>query len=197
MTLGGFALKHAGHTDQPAHPLSDDQARAQVIDAARDIVHLNNLPGMNAAFNFSPCGDDTGGSRKSGVVEIRFQLPTDTSKEYPADVDANSYYEQIAQIIGQPTDSGKGYPADPAASYYKQIAHTMVTHGWSDGPPGLRPYDRVIYNNGVMAIIQLGPNPGWNMIQLSGECRNMTDHRNDPTSWTDVTNQLTVKSPPS
>jgi hypothetical protein len=67
----------------------------------------------------------------------------------------------------------------------------MITYGWSDGPPpGLQPYGTVIHKDRIMAIIQPGPNPGWNKIQLSGECRNMTDHRNDPTGWIDITDQM-------
>ena len=76
-------------------------------------------------------------------------------------------------------------------AYFEQIAITMAAHGWSDGPPpGLRPFGRVIHEGGVMAVI--GKSPGTRKdgsVELSGECRNMNDHRHDGT-WYDVTGQL-------
>ena len=68
----------------------------------------------------------------------------------------------------------------------------MVSHGWTGGtPPGQRPYGTLIHKGAVMAIIQSGPNTGQNMIQLNGECRNMTDHRADPKVLWDITSELT------
>jgi hypothetical protein len=76
-------------------------------------------------------------------------------------------------------------------AYFEQIAATMIGHGWSDGPPpGKRPFGRVIHTDGVMAII--GKSSGTvkdGSVELSGECRNMGDHRHDGT-WYDVTDQL-------
>jgi hypothetical protein len=76
-------------------------------------------------------------------------------------------------------------------SYFEQIAATMVGHGWSDGPPpGKRPFGRVIHTDGVMAIV--GRSSGTlkaGSVELSGECRNMGDHRYDG-KWYDVTGQL-------
>ncbi len=76
-------------------------------------------------------------------------------------------------------------------AYFEQIAATMIGHGWSDGPPpGKRPFGRVIHTGGVMAII--GKSSGTvkdGSVELSGECRNMGDHRHDGT-WYDVTDQL-------
>jgi hypothetical protein len=99
------------------------------------------------------------------MVEMSFQLPSD-------------------QTAGNP-------PASAASNYYQQIVNTMIAHGWNDGPPpGLQPYGTVIHKDRIMAIIQPGPNPGWNKIQLTGECRNMTDHRNDPVGLIDITDQV-------
>jgi len=76
-------------------------------------------------------------------------------------------------------------------SYFEQIAATMIGHGWADGPPpGKRPFGRVIHTDSVMAII--GRSSGTRKagsVELSGECRNMGDHRHDG-KWYDVTGQL-------
>jgi hypothetical protein len=156
---------HHNNIDHPAQPFSDEEARAQVIDLARQIAQLNNLPSLAAGLYFQSCNDQ-GDPPFQAILEMNFRLPTDTSTSDPAGVDANTYYDQIAK--------------------------TMVAHGWTDGPlPGLHPAGTVIHNNAVMATIMSGPNAGWNKIRLDGECRDMTDHRNDPTGWVDVTEQVT------
>jgi hypothetical protein len=79
-------------------------------------------------------------------------------------------------------------------AHFKQIAVTMVEHGWAEGPPhGTRPCGVVIHTETVMAVI--GRASGVverGSIRLCGQCRNMTDHRNDgKTVGTDITDQLT------
>jgi hypothetical protein len=77
--------------------------------------------------------------------------------------------------------------------YFDQIAQTMVEHGWADGPPpGKRPFGTVIHKGAVMAIMGRHPVAKENgYVQLSGECRNMSDHRNDgKTVAEDITDQL-------
>ncbi|HWF28742.1 MAG TPA: hypothetical protein VG327_10250 [Mycobacterium sp.] len=151
--------------DHPANPLSDDQAEAHVVDAAKQIAQLVPLPDMYAGFAFESCNDQ-GDPPYRGVVEMSFEPPVDDWKGYPTE-------------------------ADPDA-FFNQIAATMVAHGWTDGPPpGLHPNGRVINKDGVMAVMSWGPNPGWSRIQLYGECRNMTDHHNDgKTNWVRITDQL-------
>lgn len=82
-------------------------------------------------------------------------------------------------------------PGADRNAYFAQIATTMIAHGWSDGPPpGKKPFGRVIHTGSVMAII--GKSSGTvkdGSVELSGECRNMGDHRHDG-SWYDVTDQL-------
>jgi hypothetical protein len=78
-------------------------------------------------------------------------------------------------------------------TYFSQIAKTMVGQGWTSGPPaGKRPFGTVIHKGPIMAIMGQHPvakEKGY--VQLSGECRNMVDHRNDgKTLAEDITNQL-------
>ncbi|VBA51756.1 hypothetical protein [Mycobacterium pseudokansasii] len=76
-------------------------------------------------------------------------------------------------------------------TYFGQIAAAMVAQGWSEGPPpGMRFFGRVIHADGVMAIIgKSGGTIKAGSVELSGECRNIDDHRHDG-KWYDVTDQL-------
>jgi hypothetical protein len=76
-------------------------------------------------------------------------------------------------------------------AYFEQIAATMIGQGWSDGPPpGKQPFGRVIHTGAVMAIIGMSSGTVKDgSVELSGECRNMGNHRHDG-SWYDVTDQL-------
>jgi hypothetical protein len=167
IALGGCSLMfpHRHDIDHVANPLSDDQAEAQVVDAAKQIAQLVTLPDMYGGFAFESCNDQ-GDPPYRGVVEMSFKLPVDDRKGYPAEVDPDAFFNQVAA--------------------------TMVAHGWTDGPPpGLHPNGRVINKDGVMAVMSWGPNAGWSRIQLYGECRNMTDHHNDgKTNWVKITDKL-------
>jgi len=160
-----FPHRQDHSSDHPASPLSDDQAQAQVVDSAKQLAQLVNLPDVYGGFAFESCNDQ-GDPPYRGAVDMSFKLPVDDTKGYPAEVDSDEFFNQIAS--------------------------TMVAHGWTDGPPpGLHPNGRVINRGGVMAIMSWGPNPGWSRIQLYGECRNMTDHHNDgKTNWVKITDQL-------
>jgi hypothetical protein len=65
-------------------------------------------------------------------------------------------------------------------AYFDRIAATMVANGWTDGPPpGYVTYGRVIHTQGVVAVMGPGPAEGWANVELTGECRNMDDHKSD------------------
>lgn len=154
---------HRHTTDNPA--LSDEQARTQVVAAAKQITALVNLPDMYGGFAFRSCNDQAEAPYR-GLVEMSFTLPLDERKGYPAAIDADTYFDQIAA--------------------------TMLAHRWNSGPPpGLHPYGHVINKDGVMAIMTPGPNVGWARIQIYGQCGNMTDHRADGMiRWQTITDQL-------
>lgn len=156
---------HRHDSGKPVQPLSDEQARTQVVDAAKQITSLVTLPEMYGGFAFRSCNDQAEAPYR-GLVEISFTLPLDERKGYPAAVDADEYFDRIAA--------------------------TMLAHGWNDGPPpGWHPYGRVINKQRVMAIMTVGPNVGWAKIQIYGECANMTDHRTDgKIRWETITDQL-------
>jgi hypothetical protein len=156
--LGGCSSMFPfGHDrDHPAHLLSDEQTKAQVIEPAKQIAKAAGLQDVSGVFGWESCNDQ-GDPPFRGRVDMGYDMP--------AGVDRDAYFEQIAR--------------------------TMIEHGWSDGPPpGLHPFGRVIHKEGVMAII--GVHPGgsqWGSVELSGECRNMDDHRHDG-KWYDIKDQL-------
>jgi hypothetical protein len=79
-------------------------------------------------------------------------------------------------------------------AYFKQIAETMVEHGWVEGPPaGTCPCGVVVHTDTVMAVIGRASGVvARGSVTFCGQCRNMTDHRNDGTTvGTDITDQLT------
>jgi hypothetical protein len=79
IALGGCSLMfaHQHDIDHPANPLSDDQAEAQVVDAAKQIAQLVSLPDMYGGFAFESCNDQ-GDPPYRGVVEMSFKLPIAT-----------------------------------------------------------------------------------------------------------------------
>jgi hypothetical protein len=65
--------------------------------------------------------------------------------------------------------------------YFQRIAYTMEANGWSAGPPpGRHASGTVIHQDEVMATIGMSPYlRADGAVQLSGQCRNVNDHRRD------------------
>ncbi|KZS56220.1 hypothetical protein [Mycobacterium ostraviense] len=145
----------AHDADRPEHPLSDEQAMAQVIEPAKQIAKVAGLQDVSGEFGWESCNDQ-GDPPYRGRVNVKFNVP--------AGMDHNAYFEQVAA--------------------------TMVAHGWLTGPPpGLRPFGTAIHKDGVMAIIGVSPFLGADGdVELSGECRNMGDHRH--ARWLNISDQL-------
>ncbi|WP_231608794.1 hypothetical protein [Mycobacterium shottsii] len=158
LVLGGCSLMrpHRPEIDQPAHPLSDQQARDQVIEPAKQIASFAGLQDPTGRFDFSSCNDQ-GDPPYRGLVSMSFAWPTDDTGGYPAAAEPNTVFQQIA------TD--------------------MVAHGWSDGPPpDWHPFGRVLNKNGVVAVLTQSSASGKGSIQLYGECLNTTNHRLEGTT---------------
>jgi uncharacterized glyoxalase superfamily protein PhnB len=80
MLLGGCALvfpkPHSSGSnpfDDSAHPMTDDQTKAQVIEPAKQIVAAADLQGVTGAFSFASCNDQ-GDPPYQGTVTISFLL---------------------------------------------------------------------------------------------------------------------------
>jgi hypothetical protein len=144
------------HGEPP--PLSDEQAMAQVVEPAREIVRAAELRDVTGGFMFES-HNDQGRPPFRGRVDMSFALPDEVEPH----------------------------------TYYRQIATTMADQGWTDGPPaGKQPFGVVIHTESVMAIIGAGCGAtSRGSIQVCGQFRNMTDHRDDgKTVGTAITDQL-------
>ncbi|OMC14953.1 hypothetical protein [Mycobacterium sp. SP-6446] len=79
--LGGcglvFPKPHSSGSSNPfddsAHPLTDEQTKAQVIDPAKQIVAAADLQGVDGGFSFASCNDQ-GDPPYQGRVTIGFVL---------------------------------------------------------------------------------------------------------------------------
>ena len=139
-------------------PLTDEQAMAQVVDAAREIVRVAGLMDVTGGFMFESCNDQ-GRPPYRGHVEMSFAI--------------------VAGV-------------DPAA-YFRQIAAALAQHGWNEGPPpGKFPFGEAVHTHEVMAVVcHASGNTARGSVQVSGECRNMTDHRHTgKTVGVAITDQL-------
>lgn len=82
--LAGCALvMHKPHSagssnpwDDSAHPLTDDQAMAQVVEPAKQIVAAADLQAVRAGFSFTSCNDQ-GDPPYQGTVRMAFLLQGD------------------------------------------------------------------------------------------------------------------------
>ncbi len=84
-------------------------------------------------------------------------------------------------------------PADVRTdTYFRGIADAMVGRGWREGaPPSRYTYGATLYRSEVTAIVYRDNDlPGIGVLRLYGQCRNMNNHRNDTTAWTDITDRL-------
>ncbi|MGV7360481.1 MULTISPECIES: hypothetical protein [Mycobacterium] len=87
--LGGCSpmFPFAHDLDHPEYPLSDDQAKAQVIEPARQIVKIADLQDVSGGFGWESCNDQ-GDPPYRGRVGVSFGVP--------AGFDQQVYFQQIA-----------------------------------------------------------------------------------------------------
>lgn len=84
-------------------------------------------------------------------------------------------------------------PTDITAyEYFRTITAAMVGHGWREGlPPNQHLLGRNLSKDGVNAILYPdSDSPGHGVARIYGQCHDTTDHRNDSTAWTDITDRL-------
>ncbi|MDT5138108.1 MAG: hypothetical protein QOD58_2370 [Mycobacterium sp.] len=80
-------------------------------------------------------------------------------------------------------------PETHADTYLQAVTSALVADGWAEGPPpGGHAFGKTLSRDGITAIVyRHDNNENLGILRLYGECRNMTDHRNDTTGWVDVT----------
>lgn len=145
--------------EEPAHPLTDQQSKEQVIASARQFVAAGRLRAANGSYLLMPCREG-GDPLYQGSLYLNFDLPT--IRETPA--------------------------------YFRQIVRNLYPGGWREGvPPGHHPGGKVLSKEGVAAVLYRHPDvPGRGVLQIYGECRDVADHRMDPTGFIDVSRELSV-----
>jgi hypothetical protein len=104
LLLGGCSLvfnkpHSAGSTnpsDDSAHPLTDDQAMAQVVEPAKQIVAAANLQSVSGGFAFASCNDQ-GDPPYQGTVTVSFLIHGDP----------DGYFQQVrAAMVAQGWNDG-------------------------------------------------------------------------------------------
>lgn len=76
--------------------------------------------------------------------------------------------------------------------YFGDIATSLVAHGWTDQNAAGQVRGRPTFTkDGVTVIYYIDSDTqGRATMQIYGECRNTTDHRENVAGWSDVTRQL-------
>jgi len=75
---------------------------------------------------------------------------------------------------------------------FADLARAMTAQGWKVGtPPGHHPEGWTLARDGVVAVYYRHPDiPDRGVLQIDGECRNLTDHQLDSTAFVDITGEL-------
>lgn len=78
-------------------------------------------------------------------------------------------------------------------AFFRAIVARLAARGWSEGVrPNDHPGGRTLGRGGVSAVFYRNPDaPGRGVLQIYGECGNLTDHGQDPTGFVDITARLT------
>ena len=143
--------------DPASRPLSDDQARQQVLDAARQFVATGELADAAGTYALTSCSAEDEPPYQ-GAIYLNFDIP------------------RVAET----------------QALFRSIAGAMTARGWTEGrQPNRHPDGRVLTKDGVTAVYHRDPDrPGKAVLQIHGECRNVTDHRADTTGFTDISGEL-------
>lgn len=83
-------------------------------------------------------------------------------------------------------------PVTVAPRYLPDLVKAMASRGWTPGlDPNQHPGGQIMTNNGVTALVYRNPDVrGRGVLQVYGECRNVTDHRLDPTGFVEINDLL-------
>jgi hypothetical protein len=153
MVMATLALSACGGGEPVQNPITPQQARAEAIDAARDIVTILHAEIAEATFSYESCNDQ-GDPPFRGAVSLRLWMPG-----IPHDQPADS--TTVIQSL-----TAHGWSANPdfhshSPALRKNNINTIVTVTHPP-PPGETLGAHVI-------------------AQVDGECRDTVDHRTDHT----------------
>jgi len=134
--------------DGVAHPMTPEEAKAQAIAAARDVVKTLQLKDVGATFRFEACSDD-GKPPYRGLVRIDY-------------AHAPTYEGSQAEVQG--------------------FVQKLRDNGWSGDSDFAGHSPSVAKDNAVTVLRPYAPN-GSGGIEVRGECRDATDHRDKPDTF--------------
>ncbi len=152
---------------------------------------VKNPTGADADVSPSPLSDAAAAdqvlsSAQQIVAVARLRNPT------------GSYVLMACQGEDGPPYQGSAYinfdvpsiTATPA--FFRAIVTEMTAHGWTEGMRlNQYPGGRTLGREGMSALFYRNPDaPGRGVMRIYGECRNMTDHRDDAGSFVDITARL-------
>lgn len=82
-------------------------------------------------------------------------------------------------------------PQSNSVKYLRDVAASMVAHGWARASSMGEHFGQKLTKDGVTAIFYRSLNDtSFATMRLYGECRNTANHRNDNPVWREVTDQL-------
>jgi hypothetical protein len=168
LTLGGAFLavdrlhsSPAAAVEHPAHPVSDEQTQAEVVEQAKRLVAAAGLQNATAGYLLMSC-KDRDSPPYQGAVYLNFALP--------AGAHTDTYFQGIFEHI--------------AATMVARGWHEGT-------PPNQHAFGKTLSNDGVTAVVYRDDDhPNLGVARLYGQCRDMTDHRSDTTGWVDITDQI-------
>lgn len=143
------------------NPMSPQQARAQVIDAGKEMVRDLGLQGqlVKTVFSYESCTDNNKGPFR-GKLAMQFWMPG-ASRSHP--VDPATVYTALRQ---------HGWQSD--SDFH---SHSVAMQ--KDGVVAVLD----VYNADPPAAAHVG-------VEMRGQCRDTYDHSKDPFDWGDVTTEL-------
>ena len=109
-----------------------------------------------------------------------------------------TYLLMSCRTENEPPYQGTAYidfdipPVTTAPDYLPDFARAMIKRGWKAGlDPNQHPGGEIMTKNGVTALFYRNADiSGRGVLQIYSECRNVTDHRMDPTGFVDISDQL-------
>jgi hypothetical protein len=151
IAVAASIISLAGCAEAVRNPISPQQARAQAVNAARDIVNALHGQVTEATFSYESCNDQ-GEPPFRGVAKVSFWMPGVAHNE-PADAQA-----VIKGLVADGWSTDSDFKSH-APTLRKDNVNIILTV-----PP--RPPAGVELNSHAR-------------VDVNGECRDTTDHRRD------------------
>jgi hypothetical protein len=160
VAIGRLHSSPRDSVEHPARTATDAQTKAEVVEQARSIVAIARLQRPTAGYLLMSC-KNRDDPPYQGAVYLTFALPADARPD----------------------------------AYFSNIATALVSRGWSAGLPANQYlFGKSLSKDGINAIVYQDNNSSdsanHGIARIYGRCGDMTDHRNDPTGWTDITDQM-------